>query len=270
MKHNIIYNTLVGVTMLALCSCKTQHDLAYFQNLQSTETGSFATTDYTYQIEPENELIITVKSSVPEATQQFNLPYTNPARIGSKDVSSATMQQQTYEVDNKGDIDFPVLGKIHVEGLTTYQLKDELERRISEYVKDPIVTVTLMGYRISVIGEVRSPHTINTRADRYSILNALADCGDMTEYAKRDRILVMRRNDSGKFDYAYLDLHSSDIAQSPYFWLKNNDVVIIEPNKIRQDNAKYNQNNGYKLSVLSTIISTVSVIASLVIALTVK
>lgn len=270
MKHNIVYYTLAGIALLALSSCKTQHDLAYFQNLQGTETGSVATTDYTYQIEPENELIITVKSSVPEASQQFNLPYTNPTPMGTKDISSASTQQQTYEVDNKGNIDFPVLGKIHVAGLTTYQLKEELERRISEYVKDPIVTVTLLGYQISVIGEVRSPHTIYTRADRYSILNALADCGDMTEYAKRDRILVMRRGENGKFDYAYLDLHSSDIAQSPYFWLKNNDVVIIEPNKIRQDNAKYNQNNGYKLSVISTIVSVASVIASLIIALTVK
>lgn len=255
--------------LMAASSCKTKHDLSYFEDLKDSKEGVLSTTEYTYRLEPENQLIILVNSSVPAASAQFNLPYTNPAGAGTTQVAT-TPQVRTYEIDNKGDIDFPVLGTIHVAGMTTYELKAYLEKRISEYVKDPMVTVHLQGYRISVIGEVGSPRTIYTSADRYSILDALADCGDLSDYGKRDNVMVMRRTEGGKFEYGRLDLHNSNITQSPYFWLKNNDVVIVDPNGIKQDNSKYNTNNAYKLSVISTITGISASIISLVIALTVK
>lgn len=253
----------------ALTSCKTKHDLAYFEDLKGSTAGTLATQDYTYRLEPENELIITVTSAVPQASQMFNLPYTNVALTGTT-VTTSTPQVKTYEIDNKGDIDFPVLGTIHVAGMTTYEVKEYLEKRISEYVKDPIVSVHLQGYKITVIGEVGAPHTIITAADRYSILNALGDCGDLTDYAKRDNILVMRRTADGQLEYGRLDLHNSNITQSPYFWLKNNDVIVVEPNNVKQDNSKYNSNNAYKLSVVSTIVGISASIISLVIALAIK
>lgn len=259
--------TLLLISLLA--SCKTKHDLSYFDDLKTSQSGNLSTTDYTYRLEPENELIITVTSSVPQASIMFNLPYTNVATLGTTETTSAP-QVKTYEIDNKGDIDFPVLGTIHVAGMTTYELKSYLEKRISEYVKDPIVSVHLQGYKVTVIGEVGNPHTIYTAADRYSILNALGDCGDLTEYGKRENILVMRRTTDGKIEYGRLDLRNSNITQSPYFWLKNNDVVVVEPNDIKQDNSKYNQNNAYKLSVVSTIVGISASIISLVIALAIK
>lgn len=255
--------------LIGLSSCKTKHDLAYFEDLSASQSGTLATSNYTYRLEPENELIITVTSSVPAASAQFNLPYTNPATVGTIQTNT-TPQVKTYEIDNKGNIDFPVLGTIHVAGMTTYELKAYLEKRISEYVKDPIVSVTMRGYSITVIGEVGSPRTIITSADRYSILNALGDCGDLTDYAKRDNIMVMRRTADGQIEYGRLNLHSSDITKSPYFWLKNNDVVVVEPNDIKQDNSKYNQNSAYKLSVVSTIVGISASIISLVIALAIK
>jgi len=257
------------ITLLLITSCKTKHDLFYFEDLQNSQSGNLATTKYTYQLEPENELIITVTSSVPQASEMFNLPYTNIAPAGTKEIRT-TGQMRTYTIDNKGDIDFPILGTLHVAGMTTYELKSYLEKRISEYVKDPIVSVHLQGYKISVIGEVSAPRTIYTSADRFSILNALADCGDLTEYAKRDNIMVMRHTADGNIEYGRLDLHSSDITKSPYFWLKNNDVIVVEPNDIKQDNSKYNQNNAYKLSIISTITGVSATIISLIIALAVK
>ena len=254
---------------IALSSCKTPHDLSYFEDLQNSMSGVIETSDYTYRLEPENDLVITVTSTDPEASAMFNPPYLNPATPGTTNISS-TPQLKAYEIDNNGDIDFPVLGTIHVAGMTTYELKDYLIKRISAYVKDPIVTVSLSGYKITVIGEVGAPHTIITRADRYSILNALADCGDLTDYAKRDNILVMRRTADGNFEYGRLDMHNSDIAKSPFFWLKNNDIVIVDPNNIKQDNSKYNSNNAYKLSVVSTIVGISASIVSLVIALAIK
>ena len=254
---------------IAFSSCKTKHDLAYFEDIKDSQAGTLATPQHTNKLEPENELIITVTSSVPQASAMFNLPYTNVAGRGTTETTTSP-QIKTYEIDNKGDIDFPVLGTIHVAGMTTYELKDYLEKRISEYVKDPIVSVTMRGYSITVIGEVGSPRTIITSADRYSILNALGDCGDLTDYAKRDNIMVMRRTADGQIEYGRLNLRSSDITKSPYFWLQNNDVVVVEPNDIKQDNSKYNQNSAYKLSVVSTIVGISASIISLVIALTIK
>lgn len=260
---------LALISLLLVTSCKTKHDLSLFEDLQSSQSGVLTVPDHTNQLEPENELIITVTSSVPQASAMFNVPYTNVAPLGTTEITT-TPQQKTYEIDQQGNIDFPILGKIHVAGMTTYQLKDYLVKRIGEYVKDPIVSVTMRGYRISVLGEVAAPQTIYTAADRFSILNALATCGDLTQYAKRDNILVMRRMEDGNIEYGRLDLHNSNITQSPYFWLKNNDVVIVEPNGIKQDNSKYNQNNAYKLSIVSTITGVSAAIISLIIAFAVK
>lgn len=261
----------IAITIFSIVtySCKTKHDLTYFEDLQTSTSGVLETSDYTYKLEPENELIITVNSSVPAASAMFNLPYINIAATGTVETNT-TPQIKTYEIDNNGNIDFPILGTIHVAGMTTYELKAFIEKRISEYIKDPIVSVTQRGYKISVIGEVGSPKTIYTSADRFSILNALAECGDLTDYAKRDNIMIMRRTADGNIEYGRLNLHDSNITKSPYFWLKNNDVIIVDPNNIKQDNSKYNQNNAYKLSVVSTIVGISASIVSLIIALSIK
>lgn len=272
MKANITiyYFSLLLSSLTLFCSCSTaKHDLTYFQDLAQQQNGTLPTVAYTNTIEPENSLVIIVKSEVPEASAEFNLPYINPAAPGTTE-TSAQPQQQSYDVDNKGNIDFPKLGTIHVAGMTTYELKDYLTKRISEYVKDPSVTVTMNGYRIVVMGEVKNPRTIFAAADRFSILDALAEAGDLTDYALRDNILVLRRNSDNEIEYTRLNLHDSHITQSPCFWLKNNDVVLVSPNKIKEDNSKYNQNNAYKLSVISTIVGMSSAIISLIIALAIK
>jgi len=261
---------IISLSALYFTSCgKNNYDLAYFHDLKDSTSGVLAAQQYTNKIEPEFELIITVKSEVPEATAQFNLPYTNPATIGTTETGTPP-QIQTYEVYENGNIDFPVLGSIHVAGMTTKELKDYLTNRISEYVKDPIVTVTIQGYRIAVMGEVHQPHTITTSAERYNLLDALAECGGLTDFGRRDNVMVMRRTPDNQFEYGHVNLHNSDITQSPYFWLKHNDIIIVEPNKIKQDNSKVNQNNQYKLTVVSSVVGIASVIASLVIALAVK
>ena len=252
-----------------ISSCKTKHDLTYFEDIENSTSGILQTNETTHRLEPENEITINVNSSVPEATAMFNLPLVNPA-TPSATATTGAPHIQTYIIDNKGDIDFPVLGRIHVAGMTTYELRDYLYKRISEYVKDPIITVNFLNYKVTIIGEVGAPKTIRITGDRYSILNALGDCGDLTDYAKRDNILVMRRMPDGNIEYGRIDLHSSDITKSPYFWLKNNDVIIVEPNGIKQDNSKYNSNNAYKLSVISTIVGISASVISLIIALAIR
>lgn len=267
---NKLYIIIFFAAILSFSSCRTvKHDLTYFQDLKGSQSGELLTVPHTNTIEPENRLIITVTSEVPEATAEFNLPHVNPAVQGSAELNISP-QQQTYQVDKDGNIDFPRLGTIHVAGLTTYELKDLLIGKISRYVKNPIVNVTMTGYRIVVMGEVKSPQTIVTSADRFSVLDALAQAGDLTDYALRDNILVLRQTSADKIEYHRVSLHDSKITQSPYFWLKNNDVVLVSPNEIKEDNSKYSQNNAYKLSVISTIVGMSSAVISLIIALAVK
>ena len=175
----------------------------------------------------------------------------------------------TYVVDTKGDIDFPILGKIHVAGLNCEQLRDLLTERISKDVKDPLVTVTLANFKVVVAGEVNKPGNIPVKGNRVTVLDALSAAGDLTPYGERSNVLVIRE-ENGKRTFAHLDLNSSEVLTSPYYYLQQNDYVYVEPNKIRQANSKYNQDNASKLTVISTVVSACSVIASLVIALAIK
>ena len=166
-------------------------------------------------------------------------------------------------------IQLPVLGEIQAAGLSTKELEAVIKNRVSEHVKDPFVRVEMINFTVNVMGEVRAPQRIVVGKERFSVLDALAAAGDLTEYGKRDNVLVIR-TENGKSTYHRLNLTDGSIYASPYFYLQQNDVVYVEPNDIKIDNSKYNQFSAFKLSQLSTIVSLASVIASLVIALSVK
>lgn len=259
---------LVAVVAL-LSSCSTNRSpLTYFEDIKGSESGTLSSEDYFVKIVPSDELLITVTSLEPAATMAYNLPLSNPAYKEALLVATQP-QQQTFVVNKSGDIDFPVLGRLHVEGMTTLQLKDELVKRISADVEDPLVRVELVNFRVNVLGEVKKPGAISVNRERYTLLDALADAGDLTEYGERDNVLLIRE-ENGQRTYHHINLNDSKTLSSPYFYLQQNDVVYVEPNKIQKDNSKYNQNNAFKVSVVSTIVSACSVIASLVIALTVN
>lgn len=213
-------------------------------------------------------MLINVSSVIPAASSEYNMMPTNPDLMSNMGMST-TPQQTTYVVDSEGYINFPVLGKIKVEGMTVESLCDYITKEVSKTVADPTVKVSLVNFRVNVLGEVKKPSSIQVTRTRYTILDALADAGDLTEYGERDNVLLIRQNGDVQ-ERVTLDLNSTDVLTSPYFYLHPNDVIYVKPNKVRIDNSRYNTNNGYKLSVISTIVSASSVIASLVIALTVK
>lgn len=260
----------VCAMMMALSSCSSsKKNLSYFSNIPEGTSGVIGSSDYEIKIVPADELLITVNSSLPDATADYNLPLSNPAKSATIAESTGTPSQQTYIVDKQGNINFPILGNIHVSGMTTSQLTDYLTQKISEDVNDPIVRVQLINFKVNVIGEVKEPAMINVKSERFSIFDALASAGDLTEYGNRNNVVVIREIDGVKH-YQRLNLQDASIVESPYFYLHQNDVVYVEPNKIKEDNSKYNQNNAFKLSVISAIVSGVSVIASLVIAFVVR
>ncbi len=135
-------------------------------------------------------------------------------------------------------------------------------------MKDPIVTVDMTNFSVIVSGEVKTPAIIPVATERMTILEALASAGDLTEYGERSNVLIIRENVDGTRQFGHVDLNSSEVLTSPYYYLQPKDYIYVSPNKIKQDNSKYNQNNAFKLSVISTIVSGCSVVASLIIALT--
>ena len=204
-------------------------------------------------------------SAIPEATAAYNLPMNNPATRAAM-MTTTQPRSQTYLVDSDGFIMMPQLGRIAVGGKTTDEVREHITSLIAKDVKDPFVRVEIVNFGIDVLGEVRNPHRVVTGQQYYTVLDALAACNDLTEFGRRDRVYVIRTENDQR-TYHRLDLTSSEIFNSPYFYLQQNDVVYVEPNQIRIDNSKYNQNNAFKLSVISTVVSSVSVIASLIIAL---
>lgn len=253
------------IAMLVLCSCSTTKT-SYFENLNQ-QTGSLSSIDYEIRIEPSDELLITVTSEVPEATLIYNLPMINPATKSTLEAPLTSLQQQTYTVDKEGYINFPVLGKIYVKDMTTKEIQENLTQKIAQDVEAPFVRVELINFKVKVIGEVLKPGSVLVEGERISILDALAEVGDMTIYGQRDNVLLIREEDGVK-NYYRIDMTRSDILESPYFYLKQNDVIYVQPGKGKAGQADFNQNNTYKVSIVSAVISGISVIASLVIALT--
>ena len=267
--RNILWCCAVLLMCVSCGSTKEVPTLAYFQNLKDS-VGKLPdnVSNYKIKIQPDDELIITITSTLPEATAMYNLPLGNPSLKGNINATQSP-RIQTHIVDRNGMIQLPVLGEIQAAGLSTKELEAVIKNRVSEHVKDPFVRVEMINFTVNVMGEVRAPQRIVVGKERFSVLDALAAAGDLTEYGKRDNVLVIR-TENGKSTYHRLNLTDGSIYASPYFYLQQNDVVYVEPNDIKIDNSKYNQFSAFKLSQLSTIVSLASVIASLVIALCVK
>lgn len=228
--------------------------------------------DYSIKIAPADELMITVNSDVPEAAVAYNLPMANPAKVTGEansrelvEVSSQT-RIQTYIVSPEGYINFPVLGRIHVAGLTTRQLATSLTERLEKDVENPYVRVELVNFKVNVLGEVLKPSAVPVRGDRFSVMDALAAAGDMTVFGRRDNLLVMREED-GKIQYHRLDMTDPKVVESPYWYLQQNDVVYVEPTTKRSSQSEA-QANSFKVQIISAVSSICSVLSTMIIAIT--
>ena len=195
--------------------------------------------------------------------EQFNLlPLTSIdptlTRVGSD------MAFQTYTVNEIGEIEFPKAGKIKVQGLTHFELEAFLQGNLKQYISNPVVRVNIRQNWIRVFGEVNIPglYSIQNRF-RYSILDALAEAGGITTAGDKKRVKLIREED-GKLESVVLDLTTSNVFTSPYYYMKPNDVIIVDPNSTRRKDAQYGSADNYRLSVISTILGSVSVLVSMV------
>lgn len=251
-----------------LNSCVSTRSLIYMQG--QFDTARLREVSVKENIIQKGDLLsIIVYSDNPEATKIYNQPLITTGGASAVGGGAAGTSQGLggnapsaggYQVDENGNIEFQGLGLLHVDSLTRAQLKDTLMRRLQNYLVNAYVTIKFLNYRFTMLGEVTRPGIFSIPGDHISLLEGLGMAGDMTFYGRRDNILVIREN-SGKREFARLDITKPDIMASPYFYLQSNDVVIVEPTKRKV--AASDQTAARNISIAATIISTLAILYSI-------
>lgn len=250
----------VLLVVVLMCSCVSRQQLAYLRDVTSESVNEI---NKNMQTQPETRvkitdaLVITVSALDPEAVLPYNLPNVAYATPTSENLPT-TPSFQYYTVDANGDIDFPVLGKLHVVGMTQSEVIDMIKGRLQGQLNNPIVSMRFLNAKVTVLGEVKNPGSYPLNNGGMTLLEALGAAGDLTQYGRRDNILITREN-NGKIEFARLNLQSEDIFTSPYFYLQQNDVVYIEPNQARTTS---NQSLSLWLSLVGTLSSATTVVVS--------
>ena len=246
--------------VILFSACNSTKEVVYLQDVVPLKQQDIER-KYEVFIHEDDLLSIMVNSKDPELALPFNMPLVT-YQIGSE--SAGQQRVLGYLVDTNGDIDFPILGKIHVAGLSRLELRDLIKKKLisGDYIKDPVVTVQFLNYKVSVMGEVARPGSFTITGDRIILLEALSMAGDLTIYGRRDRVAVIRE-ENGKRTILFHDLRSSDIFTSPCYYLQQNDIVYVEPNKAKAGQRDINQNNS--VSVWLSAVSVLAAVASLLV-----
>ena len=259
--RKIILPMALVAMALVLGSCGSTKNVAYFQNSDviDEDQSSFL---YDARILPKDQLTITVSTTNPDAAVPFNLTIPTPYNQQSRSTYSQAMLQ-SYLVDNAGYIQFPIVGALKVGGLTKSEAEQLIQTKIKHYMnaeETPIVTVRMSSYSISVLGEVARPGTFMVSREKISILEALAQAGDLTIYGVRDKVKLIREDSNGKKEYHTLNLNDANIINSPYYYLQQNDVVYVEPNKVKARNSTVGTTTSLWFTSVSILISLSSLL----------
>lgn len=259
---------IFSLYLLLLTGCGSYKKVPYLQDVDMVMTNQDLLPMYDAKIMPKDLLTITVNCTDPEAAAPFNLTVQTAyeASRSNQLTQSATLQQ--YLVNNDGTIDFPVLGALTVGGLTKGEAENLICEKLGEYLKEtPIVTVRMTNYKISVLGEVTRPGMFTISNEKVNIFEALALAGDLTIYGMRDNIKLIREDASGKREVVTLNLNKADILTSPYYYLQQNDILYVTPNKIKAKNSDIGQSTSVWFSGTSVFVSLVNIIATFLILL---
>ncbi len=266
--NRICMKISVASAAAAMCfatSCTSYKTVPYMLNSSDVDLDSSAVL-YEARIMPKDELTITVNCPEdPEAVVPFNLTTTTAVGQGRGSLGSQPTLQ-TYLVTNEGTINFPVIGTLKVEGLTVSEVQDMIASRIEgNYLKTrPVVTVHLSNYKISVLGEVASPGTYTVPSEKITVYGALALAKDMTVYGRRDNVKLIREDVTGKKSIHELNLNDANLIKSPYFYLQQNDVLYVTPNKTKAKNSDIGSSTSYWVSSISILVSIASLVVNIV------
>ncbi len=255
---------LIVATAMVFSSCTMTKEVAYFQNMEQVDIAS-TTMMPEIHIKPNDELTILVSSITPEAAEPFNMRlYANQtSNFGS---TTASNSLYTYIVDKEGNINFPVIGKIKVVGLSRTEAEDLIRSKIQPYFaseEKPVVKVRYASFKVTVIGEVGGSRVITVSNERLSIIEALAQAGDLSIYGKRPNVLLVREGADGKKISVRYNLNDANLFNSPYYYLEQNDIIYVEPHKTRARSADMSS-----YTFWTPLASIAMSIATLVISLT--
>lgn len=252
----------LAAVMLMLCSCASTKDIAYFQN-KLVDQPEKIDKHAGIVIQPKDMLSIVVTTRNPELAPMFNLPVISyQAGSEASAVGGYNQRLMGYVVDGEGDIDFPVLGKLHVAGMTRWELADMIKDRLVKdgYLTDAVVTVEFMNFKVSVMGEVSSPGTFVIEGDKVTVLQALSLARDLTIFGRRDNVSVIREQNGQRIIYE-IDLTNVDMFKSPAYYLQQNDIVYVQPNDIK---ARQSTTDDKTLRISSIALSSGSLLVSIV------
>ena len=269
-----LYTKLILMMCVALAAaCGTPKNIIYFQDIEGETTLNTGNTDL-IRFKPMDQISVIVNSRDPQVTAMFNLPYYT-MRIGQTQsmtesngtVTSGTQGISGYVVDSNGDIDFPILGKIHVAGLTREETSEKIKKALldSRQIKDPVVTVTFMNLGFSVLGEVNHPGRYKIDRDRFTIMDALALAGDLTINAERNYVVLVRNDGASEHAYVLNLLDAQSLYESPAFNIQQGDVIYVKPNDKRVRESTINGNNIRSTSFWFSVTSMLTSLTLLVI-----
>ena len=248
-----------------LTACRTYEKINYIQDVKPGEE-SVIDNFSSIRIQPRDMISIVVSCRNPELSTLFNLPVIS-YQAGSEFSEMGVSQRLLgYVVSEEGTIDFPILGTIEVKGLSRKETADLIKAKIVDgnYIKDPVVTVQFLNFKVAVLGEVTNPGTYSFEGDKLTVLDALGMAHDLTIFGLRDRVFVIREQD-GKRNIYQMDLRSVDLFKSPGYYLKQHDVVYVEPNNVRAGQSTINENNVKSVSLWISIGSFLATITTLLV-----
>lgn len=240
-------------------SCASYKDILYFQDIDEVSLKKM-TSEYEAVIKKDDRLTIVVSGPDKTVTAPYNLTLSEIAGTGGYN-SNPEQSTLSYLVDVDGNIEFPILGKIHAEGMTRSQLAEYLTAEIGKDVHNPIVYVSFRNYKITVLGEVRTPGTYTYDSEKINVLQALGRAGDLTLNAERQGILLIREVD-GKQEHYTIDLKDSHLLDSPYFYLQQNDVIVVPASPSRVKAAT--TNTGIWSVILSSVTTALAVVSMII------
>ena len=254
---------LLGVLLL-LTGCTSYQKIPYLQDFETVNATEELTAMYDAHIRPKDLLTITVNTTDPEAAAPFNLTVQSAANSNLTQWVTQQAALQQYLVDNQGNIDFPVLGELHLGGLSMNEAESMIREKLQPFLKEtPIVTVRMVNYKISVLGEVAKPGTFIINNEKVNVLEALAMAGDMTIWGLRDNVKLVREEENGKRNIVVLDLNRADIVKSPYYHLQQNDILYVSPNKTKAKNSDTGQSTSLWVSATSILVSIASLLVTI-------
>ena len=266
-KGNIFLSlVIIGVTFLNL-SCSSIKNVKYFTDIPDTarytQLNKLKYVDPL--IQPDDIMSINIQVADPVATQVIATGNVSNSAVGSTSAGGTGSQTiNGYLVDESGNVEIPVLGKIKLQGVTTEQAREVVRTRASLYFKDPTVNVRFANFRITILGEVAKPATYVVPNEKITILDALGLAGDLTIYGKRSNVLLIRQYDDGRRETVRLDLTKSDVLNSPYYYLRQNDYIYVEPTKAKivSSDAIQNRNISIITAIGASLISVIAILLS--------